>query len=289
MSLNRDVNLLGLTNSTKGEEVRALFGLNIAGELATPSTVDKVSTNKVIGAVTTRMNAQNSLDLTATSSNSLLASDGVLDGWLGNVALGDVITIEGLDSYPNGLTADVLSVTGVDAASKISLVNLTNQFGERIDPVAFTAQQATFSIERFQATSALTSEVETGFNVTQNTGNIVVKRPLEVVNNAPRLGGSPTIERVYDTTISYTLSVKSLLTFKQDNDLVQKIIRVALHERDVPVSVRAVMGPNFSGYQFIGRPLFAGGAPAPVGPDGLAEVDFEIRGQNYARVLSPIV
>ena len=291
MSQSRDTKSLGVGRLTTGEEVRILIGTNIAGEIVIPTNVDKVTTDKIVGAVGTRTGgASKTLEISAASTGKLLDATGaVLDGWVDNVNLADVITIEGLSQYPNGLTADVLSTTGSGNASKITLVNLSNQFGQPIDPVAFTAQSCTISIERFVLSSAFTSEVSSGININQNTSTVVEKRPLAQVNANPTLGGAATLEKTFDTTLQWQAQATINMTFKSDNDLARRLINISLHQRNTPISMRLVTGPSFSGYYGLARPLFAGGAPAPATPTDIAQIELTFEGQNYLRVMPPIV
>ena len=205
MSMSRDTKTLGVSGRTTGEEVRVLIGTNIAGDIVIPTNVDTVTTDKIVGTVGTRTGgASKTLEIAGASTSKLLDDTGaLLDGWKDNVNKADVVTIEGLSEYPNGLTADVLSTTGSGNTSKITLVNLSNQFGQPIEPVAFAAQSCTISIERFVLSSAFTSEVSSGLNITQNTSTIVEKRPLQQVNNNPTLGGAATLEKTFDTTLQW--------------------------------------------------------------------------------------
>ena len=290
MSMARDTGTLGVGRLTTGEEVRILIGTNIAGTIVSPDNVDKVTTDKIVGTVATRTAGKaKALELSGASTSKLLDDTGaILDGWLGNVNLADVITIEDLAEYPNGLTADVLSASGSGNTSKITLVNLSNQFGQPIDPVAFAAQSCTISTERFTLDSAFSSEVSSGLNITQNTSTVVEKRPLAQVNKNPSLGGAATLEKTFDTTLQWQAQATINMTFKQDDDLARKLINISLHKRNTPVSMRLVTGPEFSGYYGLARPLFGGGAPSPATPTDIAQVELTFEGQNYLRVMPPI-
>ena len=291
MSMSRDTKTLGVSGRTTGEEVRVLIGTNIAGDIVIPTNVDTVTTDKIVGTVGTRTGgASKTLEIAGASTSKLLDDTGaLLDGWKDNVNKADVVTIEGLSEYPNGLTADVLSTTGSGNTSKITLVNLSNQFGQPIEPVAFAAQSCTISIERFVLSSAFTSEVSSGLNITQNTSTIVEKRPLQQVNNNPTLGGAATLEKTFDTTLQWQAQATINMTFKDDADLARRLINISLHQRNTPVSMRLVTGPNFSGYYGLARPLFGGGAPAPATPTDIAQIELTFEGQNYLRLMPPIV
>ena len=197
MSISQVSKTLGTGNKTTGSEVRIVIGTNIAGDVVTSSNVDTVSTDKIIGTVGTRTGgASKTLELSAASSGKLLDDTGaLLDGWKDNVNKPDIITIEGvgnkgLNEYPNGLTGDVLSVSGSGASSKITLVNLSDKFGKAIDPVAFAAQQCTISLERFTPAGEFSSEVSSGLTITQSRSPIVEKPPLSLVDGITSLGSA---------------------------------------------------------------------------------------------------
>ena len=276
----------GLGGRIVGGDVHILISQNRSNALCTPGNVDQLATAPNMTLTPTVNTNTARLAGTSGSSNLLFRASGRATAW--GVAKNDVIAITNLSTAYPVLVGDVKAINISGAANDyVDLVNITGRYGE---PITFTSGSAItssastgLSNERFPVSSQMPRETTSGIEIELSANTIDEKPSLQFESNVPRVQGS------YDTYQTWTATVAgNLKDFGDTSDVIQKLLNIALYNKNIPVSLRMVTGDNFAGFYGIARPRPTGGFPGAVSETEIATYNMSFVGLEPLRVISGI-